>query len=442
MPKIKLNLSKNNEAVAEAEAKRIRELENDIQEQNQLRQQRIKQMHQKQKIMKISIISVFALVMIIFISILLYCAVFKKTISEQEVINYAYMYSQEFPKSGVEGYLRNNIDDLLAQYMMTNSNEFKSKYSSAYANKDTLCIVRTDEISSTNIRVWFTCEISVVEKDTPVDEATQRKLLESGFGIQPTPEPTPTPTPEPTPTPVPETSAVDTVVPPEETSAPAETPADAQTDFRDDETQPTDGETTEPTETTDNGSLGSLEVTDRSGQVTEYYINSSGTIMQKGKTTTELYTFYIPLEIFYVYDNNVKVCAGMQPTASLSLYSLVPVDVVDFSYIAPNKYWEFTAAPVDQTTKDAAQIKVDKILGDLYSGRDTSQDFFNMQVFNTYGASYGGISKFEMYTETNYMGYNTYVEYNITLPQGFTFEMNVYMLVEKDGNTWIITAIT
>jgi hypothetical protein len=53
---------------------------------------------------------------------------------------------------------------------------------------------------------------------------------------------------------------------------------------------------------------------------------------------------------------------------------------------------------------------------------------------------------FQMYEAKNVMGYNCYVVYNIKTQQGFTYQVNCYMLVEPVGSgqdqTWKITKIT
>ena len=127
----------------------------------------------------------------------------------------------------------------------------------------------------------------------------------------------------------------------------------------------------------------------------------------------------------------------------MSLYSLNDVNQTDFSNdVEPNDYYKFNKdAKVDEDTLKAAQIKVDKTLGDLYSKRDTSQDFLNFKTFNTYDATYISLDAFEMYSQDNAMGYNSKVTYTIQTTQGFTYTIDTYLKVEKSGNTYVITKI-
>ncbi|HOY91152.1 MAG TPA: hypothetical protein PK891_05500, partial [Bacteroidales bacterium] len=119
----------------------------------------------------------------------------------------------------------------------------------------------------------------------------------------------------------------------------------------------------------------------------------------------------------------------------------------DFSSIAVNSAYSFEGIEeADEQSNTAARIKVDKILGDLYSGRDTSQDFFNYRSFNTYGASYVRLVSFQLYNGYNGMGYNCEVSYSIQMPQGIQYTVHSYMIIEPVGSgqeqTWKITAIT
>ena len=66
----------------------------------------------------------------------------------------------------------------------------------------------------------------------------------------------------------------------------------------------------------------------------------------------------------------------------------------------------------------------------------------NYRPFNNYGATYNGISVFHLFNTDNALGYNCYVVYSITLPQGFEYETHCYLKVEQSGTSWIITAMT
>ena len=460
---VKISFNKTNDTIAQEEARKMREIENEIQLADKERDRKILKLRQKRKIMSISIISVVSVILVACIIFGIVGVFFRHSISEEKVREIAYPYSIEFPKEGVEGYLRRHINELFQNYLITDA-AFNAEYSDVIVDKNSLNVFRIEEMNYLDIRVWFTLDITTVEKDHVVDADTLKQLQKTGFGI---PQATPTPTPAPTPTPTP-------VPPPPETSADAVTTsngdetapsADAKTDTKAPTKKPTKtptaaaakkvDETTdtsatentdvnEPTETTtNNDSVGSVEILDTgTGELNEYYMTPDGIIMQKGKKITQTYAFQIPLHYFSVKDGDFLIQTGYEPVGDLILYSLVDADEATISKINPNYAWEFTSPECDEQTVQAAKIKVSKTLEDLYAGRDTSQDFFNYKPFNTYDAKFGSVNYFKMYQSPNAMGYNAYVEYTITLPQGFTYSMHMYLLVEESGNSWIITDIS
>jgi hypothetical protein len=176
----------------------------------------------------------------------------------------------------------------------------------------------------------------------------------------------------------------------------------------------------------------------------EYYLLSNGTIMQRGAITTERYNFCLPVELYYNYDADgvTVVSTGYRPAGEMTLYTLNDVNQETFDEIKEHGVFAFNPeTAIDEESKGAARIKVDKTLSDLYSKRDTSQDFLNFRTFNTYDADYVSLDKFELYTADNQMGYNSKVTYTIKTQQGFYYSVETYLKVEKSGNSWVITNI-
>ena len=166
-----------------------------------------------------------------------------------------------------------------------------------------------------------------------------------------------------------------------------------------------------------------------------------GRVYQKGATITKRYTFGIPIEI-YTLENAKKKKTGYRPAGEMTLYSLYNIHVTDFKTITTNPMFVFNDKKLaDPATLENVQVKVDKILYDLYNKEDTRFDFVNDLKFNTYGAKYEGISSIKYYTESNKMGYNAYVSYTIKTTQGFLFQVNSYLYIEKNGNNYQIQDI-
>ena len=158
--------------------------------------------------------------------------------------------------------------------------------------------------------------------------------------------------------------------------------------------------------------------------------------------STLRYNFYLPVELFYEFDNGKAVTSGYRAAGEMNLYSLNETDQKDFTEIVESPVFAFNEDNlVLEDELESAQIKVDKTLGDLYSKRDTSQDFMNYRTFNTYDATYVGLVSFSMYTVPNQLGYNAKVVYTIETTQGFQYNVEEYMTIEASGSSWVIKAI-
>ena len=171
-----------------------------------------------------------------------------------------------------------------------------------------------------------------------------------------------------------------------------------------------------------------------------YYLLQNGVIMESGKTTKNRYNFFIFIEKFSEAKDGKVVRDGYKPTTDLHLYSLVEVNQVEFEdNINTSTYFEFNKkAKVTAEELQNMQLKVGSILEDLYNYKDTKFDFQNYKKFNTYDAIFDGIVSFEAYTQPNQLGFNALVTYNITTTQGFSFTTQAYLLIEKNGNSYMI----
>ena len=186
---------------------------------------------------------------------------------------------------------------------------------------------------------------------------------------------------------------------------------------------------------------------DTSSDKIEYYLSAGGKIMQRGKITTSRYICTFFVENYYEYADEAETeptVNGYRPASEPTLYSLEYIDVNDFEadsiVIAEELKFDEEKA-VDEQTLSAAKIKVEKTLGDLYAKRDTSQDVHLFRKYNTYDATFEGVSSFEYYSEPNDFGMNAKVVFTIKTQQGFVYKMTNYLIIEPDGNSFVITGI-
>lgn len=465
----KLILGKTSEEIAAEEALKQREREVAIQQEILDRQQKVIALHNAQKRNKIIIVAVASVVAISLLTFGTYNTFFKKGLQMNQVQAQIATNVNYFPQAGLDNFIRDACEPLFFQSVSYD----RSAYEWVDVVEDSVYISRVRPASNYLAEVYFSIDVTMKPVDVLVtDQAVIDRLYRNGFAneVETTSEPTETTPVETTP---PETTPEETT--PEET-APAETvPAETQPvenaayTFGNNEPQlvnlafvyePEDvdptateegtGETEETTDPLDDVEMGSVDMKNNNtrDEEIEYYVVGNGSIYQRSQPITVRYNFYLPVEYYYNYDSNSNpITSGYRAASNLNLYVLDEVHQTDFSSIAVNSAYLFEGiAEADEQSNTAARIKVDKILGDLYSGRDTSQDFFNYRSFNTYGASYVRLVSFQLYDGYNGMGYNCEVSYSIQMPQGLQYTIQAYMTIEPVGSgqeqTWKITAIT
>lgn len=469
----KLILGKTSEEIAAEEALKQREREVAIQQEMLDRQQKVIELHNAQKRNKIIIIAVISVAAISLITFGTYNTFFKKGLQIEQVQAQIASNVNYFPEAGLDNFIRDACEPLFFQSVSYD----RSAYEWVDVVEDSVYISRVRTASNNLAEVYFSVDVTMKPVDVLVtDQAVIDRLYRNGFAneVETTPETTETTPAETTPaeTTPPETTPEETV--PAETTPAETTPEETQPvenaayTFGNDEPQlvnlafvnepetvdPTTdegtGETEETTDPLDDTEMGSTDIENNNtrDEEIEYYVVGNGSIYQRSQPITVRYNFYLPVEFYYNYDSNGNpITSGYRAASNLNLYVLNEVHQTDFSSIAVNSAYLFEGIEeADEQSNTAARIKVDKILGDLYSGRDTSQDFFNYRSFNTYGASYVRLVSFQLYNGYNGMGYNCEVSYSIQMPQGIQYTVHSYMIIEPVGSgqeqTWKITAIT
>lgn len=497
MTKVSLTKTPDEIRIEQEEAEQARMLE--VQKERQDRQEKVAALHKKQKTMKIVIVAIIVIFAIAMLTFGTYNTFFKHVLDLGDVKTQVATQVNIFPTDGLDEYVRSNCQEMFNMYMTYDHNA----YEYVYIDENSVYVSRVRPITNNLAEVWFCADVVMKEKDFEVtDPVILERLRNNGFGVTVPEEVTPMETVpayttwetteeglyiEPTTGWIFNTETGKVYVPNTEdqmtieqanalfaeygsldampgeaiATAVAEAPetveiamieVEAEPETTDDTTVEDDvigGET--ETDTDDDVEMGSIEMAnDRNSDAVEYYLVGNGRVYQRGQETTVRYTFYLPIEFYYTYDadGTTPVASGYRPAAALNMYELNEINQTeDFGNIAINARYSFeNIAAVDDETFTSAKIKVDNILNALYSGRDTSQDFYNFRTFNTYGASYVRMVSFAMYSENNTMGYNVYCEYLIQTEQGFQYQVNAYMLVEPVGEgqsrTWKITAIT
>lgn len=164
MAKFKFGTSKDDlrEELEKKEAERLLLLEQEVQERNIEKTKKLQQFNKKTKQSRlIIIISAIALsLVLLFFGV--YNTFFKKSLSEEDVLRLAYStQSSSFNGGGVEGYIYDNIDSWLNQYVKLNSNiEYYKPL------KDTLRVTYLRTISTTQSTCRFSIDIETKEVDT------------------------------------------------------------------------------------------------------------------------------------------------------------------------------------------------------------------------------------------------------------------------------------
>jgi len=440
---MKLNLGKTPEQQKAEEAKRQRELEASIQEKIMERQAKIQALHRKQTSNKIIIFSVSAIILVALIIFGTYNTFFKKGLTADDVNTQITQKTSTlyFPIEGVNEYIVDNSQTLFDKYI-----RLDPSYEYAKVDKNSIYIDKLIKKTSTFAMVYFSMDVEVKSFDTVVtDPEVIKQLQRNGFGVEPTTttatQPTQPTTPPATPTDGADGNDIQSAEPTsEEDVSNEEVSAEDMLNAETSEEVVTEEVTTETTEVVNEDvSMSANEISMSSGKgqdINEYYITSGGQIMQRGKTTVTRYEFCLPIELV---NDKEKGVSYYRPASDMSIYSLIDPHQSEFEEIEVHSAFLFNEDTlVEESEKNAAKIKVDKTLSDLYNKRDTSQDFLNVRQFNTYDATYISLDTFELHTETNALGYNATVTYTIKTPQGFYYSVSTYLLVEKSGTSWVI----
>lgn len=203
------------------------------------------------------------------------------------------------------------------------------------------------------------------------------------------------------------------------------------------------------------------------GTTVEYYMTANGNIYQRGQVIRVRYAFTLPVEYVKYYDIDGKLTqeipeghyaseyttavSAYEACGQMAMYSLQEMDMTDFSRIRqdfnstiPSDNLKFDKNKLlgDQEGALDIRAKVSNILTQLYTGTATTNVFANYRQFETWGATFNGIDEFYYYTEANALGFNAYCVYSITTPQGFSYEIYMYMKLEDMGSgNYKITSI-
>ena len=431
---MKLNLNKTPEDIEKEKAAKQREIEADIQQRNHERQEKIQALRKVQTRNKIIIITVVVILFIAMMTFGIYNIFVKKSLSAEEVQNIAYNQINHFPQNGVEGYLSRNIETMFDKY----SRFDKENYASMKIDTNSLYVSKINALTNDLAVVDFSVDISITEKDKLVTDEKQIELLQKqGFKDtryeQTTEQVTEQPVvPQPTETTEEITENTTEEQTEEEqfesdgswslvdsegnTTMTADIPKDPGETEKEDSTQPKVNPSPVNTDNTTEETSTEEKSEETSDNTTEEVTTAE--VVTEAPTTEEITTEKTTEEI------------KVQPE---TIKQKNKNEIKEY-YVEGDKIYE---APED--IKNEVQIKVNKTLDDLYSGRDTSQDFYSVYSFNTYGATYLGIDNLEVYTQPNDIGFNAYVTYSIKL-DGFVYQIHAYLKVEENGtNNYIIT---
>lgn len=378
----KIVLGKTPEEIRAEEAAKQRELEAEILEARTERQAKIAALYRKQKQNTIIVISVSILLIISLLVFGTYNTFFKHQFDENDAMPLIEqsLNGVKYPVNGLEGYLSNNCETLFEKYLSTNKNQ---NIKSISVDKNSLKIDRVRKESNILSLVYFSMDITLVENDTQVtDSELIRNLIKAGLTTSKT------------------------------------------VDYNDEETSDI-----------------AKKITYKSNDsIDNYYITTNGTIMKTGKSTTQRYMFYIPIEVDIKKKLNETTGEeevtgyGYKPADNMTLCVSEFPNTTDFDEIMPSEFFSINEENLcDEKTTELMQKKVNDILINLYNGNSDSLDYTENLKFNGYNSKFEAIISFQPYTIINEAGYNTHIVYKITTSQGFSYNVDTWLLVTQVG---------
>lgn len=158
-----------------------------------------------------------------------------------------------------------------------------------------------------------------------------------------------------------------------------------------------------------------------------------------GEKKVNRYNFFIPIEYYSQTGSNGNLLGlGYRPTALISFYNLASIDQSEPT-VAP--HMAFSTEPLSAESVTAMKTKIDRILSNLYSGKDVSREFLTRLPLATQELTYQGIIDFKAYGKDNQSGFNSTISYRVRTKEGFDFIINSYLAIQPSGNSWIIKGI-
>lgn len=494
----KLQIGKSPEDLERERAEKERQREEEVQKASLERQNKIIALQKKQKLVKIIAIVIFVTLFISMMTFGIYNIFIKKNLTEEEVVGLARSQINYFPDTALNGYLRDNCEAIFQKYIKMDRDKYKSvktdpnsvEVTRIIQINDTLTQAEwevdvlvteldspvTDQevveklkkvgfISENNNKTEVTTE-KVTEKvtETPTEQITEETTEEvsSDEADSETTEETGSDN-IPRPSPSNKVNDVDSNITEEQSEEETSNDDNAssmqildsdgnvikEVKQKDEDTSDAvdlqdiqkENENNNSTMNVNKATVinGEITLEDNKGNKETYYI-SGKELMKRGSTYTTRYSFTSPIEYYTEYDEDgtTPIRRGYRLASETSLQSFVRINQTDFEKITVNESYSFENIElVDEETLNSAQIKVDKTLDDLYSGRDTSQDVLLFHKFNTFDGTYVSLNDFKLYQGDNALGFNAYAEYTVQF-NGFTYSAHIYLKLEKSGTSWVI----
>lgn len=331
----KLILGSSPDEIDRAEAKRMREIEAEVQARQQEQANRIKKLVQTEKRNKVIILSVISVSLFILISCCVYQAFFKPILSQDDVSNMITTQTAEFNKNGLHGYIYDNFTTWFGEL----ASEDREDIEHFEPDLSTLVI---NDIAQTKyqrfISVDFAVDVMVKHVDTKGEN--------------------------------------DTIVP--------------------------------------------------------------------GIEETSRYYFSIPIEMSPVKNSDgtkIKYYA-YQPASQMRLTFYDSTGITEVDKASP--YLVFPEeTDVDEDTLESAKLKLNRLLSDLYDGKDVGADLGSLYEFKDSGAKFVEIVEFEYHTDVgkNQLGSNARCVYTVETKDGIKIRTEFYCVITKNGSTYSIGSV-
>lgn len=167
------------EQVEKEQAKKQRQLEEEIQERTMEKTRKLRQLHSKQKRNRIIVVTLFVVFFLLMATFGTYNTFFKQPLSESQIRQIAIDSTPvQYNSDGVYGYLYDNLETILNRYFDKSTSE--ETVDIIEIQKDTLRVNKISAISNTEANVEFEVDVFIKYADKKTTDERGESILIEG----------------------------------------------------------------------------------------------------------------------------------------------------------------------------------------------------------------------------------------------------------------------